>query len=135
MVECEVNKIIIDEQSHEQMVVLKEKSGERFLPIVIGISEAAAIRAKFGGAKPPRPISYDLLVSCVERLGAKVEYIVVDDYKSNVFYAKVCVLDKDGEKHLIDARPSDSIALAVRTKCLIYIEDHLLEISSQAHQN
>lgn len=135
MIECDVYKIIIDEQSHEQMVVLKEKKGERFLPIVIGIAEAAAIRAKFGGAKPPRPICYDLLSSIIATLSAKVEYVVVNDYKSNIFYARVSVVDSLGEEHLIDARPSDSIALAVRIKCPIYVEDHLLEISSQAHKN
>lgn len=135
MIECEVYKIIIDEQSHEQMVVLREKVGDRFLPIVIGIAEAAAIRAKFGGAKPPRPICYDLLSSAIDVLSAKVEYVVVNEYKGNIFYAKVCVTDSTGEKHHIDARPSDSIALAVRIKCPIYVEDHLLEISSQAHQN
>lgn len=134
MIECEVSKIIIDERSHEQMVVLKEKAGERFLPIVIGISEAAAIRAKFGGAQPPRPISYDLIWTVLKTLNANVEYIVVDDYKNNIFYAKICLMDSDGQKHLIDARPSDSIALAVREQTMIYVEDHLLEISSQAHQ-
>lgn len=135
MIECEVQKIIIDEQSHEQMLVLKEKIGERFLPIVIGIAEAAAIRAKFGGTNPPRPISYDLLCSVVDILEAKLDYILVDEYKNNVFYAKVCMRSREGEKHLIDARPSDSVALAVRSNCPIYIEDHLLEISSQAHQS
>lgn len=134
MIECEVSKIMIDERSHEQMVVLKEKDGERYLPIVIGIAEVSAIRVKFGGPQPPRPISYDLLSSIVVALKGDIDHILVDEYKNGTFFAKLIVHDSHKNEHRIDARPSDSIALAVRVNCPIYVEDHLLELSEQAQK-
>ena len=130
MVEAEVSRIIIDEKSQEQVVVLKEKDGQRFLPIVIGINEAAAIRMKFGGFTPPRPLTHDLLKSLIDGLDAKLERVVIDKLENSTFYAKIVLKTQNGLSKSVDARPSDSIALAVRAGSPIFVEEQVLEKSS-----
>ena len=78
MVELALNKIKIDESRNEQVIVLKEKNGNRLLPVVIGIAEVNAIKLKLSGIKPPRPLTHDLLVSIIESLGAKLQKILID---------------------------------------------------------
>jgi bifunctional DNase/RNase len=126
MVEMELNKIIIDEKRQEQIIVLKEKNGSRILPIVIGLLEAAAIKMKIGGVEPPRPLTHDLLKTIIESLGGKLEKVIVDKILDNTFHAKLEINTGDSQIKYIDARPSDSIALAVRTKSPIFVEDVVL---------
>jgi len=132
MIECEVFKIIIDEKSQEQVVVLKEKNGQRLLPIVIGINEAAAIRMKFSGFVAPRPLTHDLLKSVIKGLDAKLERVEVDKLENGTFYAKLCI-KTDGKLRRIDARPSDSIALAVRANAAIFVDEAVLDKSSYSN--
>lgn len=127
MVEVELSRIIIDEKSQEQVIVLKEKEGSRSLPIVIGFNEAAAIRMRFGGFNPPRPLTHDLLKGIIEALDAKLEKVVVDKLISGTFHAKLLVRKQNGEEACIDARPSDSIALAVRTGSPIFVKEEVFE--------
>lgn len=129
MVEMELNKIIIDEKRQEQVIVLKEKNGSRILPIIIGLLEAAAIKMEVSGVNPPRPLTHDLLKSLIENLGAKLEKIVVDKIVSNTFHAKLVINTGDSQVKYIDARPSDSIALAVRTDAPIFVEEEVLDKS------
>lgn len=129
MVEVELNKIIIDEKRQEQVIVLKEKNGPRILPIVIGLLEAMAIKMEVGGVNPPRPLTHDLLKDIVEKLEAKVDKIVIDKILDSTFHAKIILIVKDKEAKIVDARPSDSIALAVRTKSPIFIEEEVLNKS------
>ena len=126
MVEMELNKIVIDENRHEQLIVLKEKDGERVLPIVIGLNEIAAIKSKISGVNPPRPITHDLLYSVVNALDAEVERIVIDKLEKNIFFAKIVFKTKSGQTRTVDARPSDSIALCVRAKARIFVEEEVL---------
>lgn len=128
MVEMELNKIIINENRHEQVIVLKEKEGNRRLPIVIGLLEATAIKMEIGGINPPRPLTHDLLKTTIETLGASLQKIVIDKLENNTFHAKL-QLQTDGTIHQVDARPSDSIALAVRMKAPIFVEDEVLKQS------
>ena len=130
MVEVEVSKIIIDEKSQEQVVVLKEKQGSRLLPIVIGINEAAAIRMKFGGFTPPRPLTHDLLKSVIDNLEARLEKVIIDKLVDSTFHAKLILKTDKGLTRKVDARPSDSIALAVRAGAPIFVEEEVLEKSS-----
>lgn len=129
MVEMELNKIIIDEKRQEQIIVLKEKEGSRILPIIIGLLEAAAIKMKIGGVNPPRPLTHDLLKDLLENLGAKLEKVVVDKILNNTFHAKLIINTGNGKLKHIDARPSDSIALAVRTNSPIFVEEEVLNKS------
>ena len=129
MVEMELNKIIIDEKRRDQMIVLKEKNGERVLPIVIGLNEASAIKFKISGFDPPRPLTHDLLCSTIQILGAKLQQIVIDKLENNTFHAKLVIATDHRKPITIDARPSDSIALAVRTNAAIYVEEGVLEKS------
>lgn len=126
MVEMELNKIIIDEKRQEQIIVLKEKNGSRILPIIIGLLEATAIKMKIGGVEPPRPLTHDLLKRVIEGLGAKLEKVIVDKIIDNTYHAKLVINTGDSKVEYIDARPSDSIALAVRTKSPIFVEEEVL---------
>ncbi|MBU3912443.1 MAG: bifunctional nuclease family protein [Candidatus Omnitrophica bacterium] len=125
MVEMELNKIRIDENRGEQVIVLKEKGGDRLLPIVIGIMEVTAIKMKISGLTPPRPMTHDLLYSTIKQIGAKLDKIVVTKLEQNTFFAKL-VLQVDGRIEEIDARPSDSIALAIRADAPIFVAEEVL---------
>lgn len=125
MVEMELNKIRIDENRGEQIIVLKEKAGDRVLPIVIGIMEVTAIKMKISGITPPRPMTHDLFYTTIKKLGANLEKIVITKLENNTFFAKL-VLQVNGRVEEIDARPSDSIALALRAKSAIFVEEEVL---------
>jgi len=129
MVEMELNKIVIDEKRHDQLIVLKEKSGNRILPIVIGLAEASAIKLKISGFMPPRPLTHDLLHSTISSLEASIDKIVIDKLEENTFHAKIVLKTASGSLKHIDARPSDSIALAVRAHTPIFVEDNIIKQS------
>ncbi len=107
------------------VVVLRAEDG-RILPIYIGISEAVAIHSALKNEIPPRPMTHDLLVEVIRRLDARVERIVIDDLVDNTFYARLILRREDREIE-IDARPSDSIAVAVRLGVPIYIDESVLD--------
>jgi bifunctional DNase/RNase len=129
-VEVELSRIIINETSDQQVIVLKERNGERSFPIVIGIVEIFAIDRRLKGIKPPRPMTHDLLESVIENLGVRIEKIVVNDLRNHTFYANI-YLNSDGRTVKIDSRPSDAIALGVATKSPIYVAEHVFEKTSQ----
>jgi len=129
MIEMELNKIVIDEKRHDQLIVLKEKDGNRILPIVIGLAEASAIKLKISGFNPPRPLTHDLLHSTIQNLEANIEKIIIDKLEDNTFHAKIVLKTQDGLTKIIDARPSDSIALAVRAHTPIFVEDEIIKQS------
>lgn len=127
LIEMELVRIRIDEKRGDQVIVLKEKGGDRYLPIVIGIIEATAIKMKVSGFQPPRPLTHDLLNNLIKKMGAKLEKVVVTKLENNIFYAQLVVRKSDGEIIEIDARPSDSIALALRAEAPIFVEEEVLE--------
>jgi len=129
MVEMELNKIVIDEKRHDQLIVLKEKNGERILPIVIGLPEASAIKLKISGFNPPRPLTHDLLHTTIEYLQAKIDRIIIDKLEENTFHAKLVIKAATGEDKVIDARPSDCIALSVRARAPIFVEEEVIRQS------
>ena len=126
LVEMEVNKIRIDERRGEQVIVLKERGGNRLLPIIIGISEVTAIKMKISGIQPPRPLTHDLLRNTVTQLGAKLLRTVVNKLEFNTFFATLVLQTKEGAVEEIDARPSDSIALALRAEAPIFVAEEVL---------
>jgi len=135
MIEMELNKIVIDEKRHDQLIVLKEKRGERVLPIVIGLVEASAIKLKLSGFQPPRPLTHDLLHSTIGDLGASIEKIIIDKLEENTFHAKVVLKTASGQEKIVDARPSDSLALAVRAHAPIFVEDEIIKKSAIFNQD
>ncbi len=126
MIPVELTKIIIDEKRQDQIIVLKEKKGQRQFPIVIGILEASSIKMKVSGIEPPRPLTHDLLLNVVKGLEAQCEKLIIDKMVSNTFHAKLQLKTKDGEEKLIDARPSDGVALAVRSGMPIFVTEEVL---------
>lgn len=127
MIQVELSKIIIDEKRQDQIIVLKEKNGERQLPIVIGFLEASSIKMKLSGVEPPRPMTHDLLVAVIQGLDAKLERLIIDKMVNNTFHAKLEFKTKDGQTKFIDARPSDGVALAVRTSAPIFVEEDVIK--------
>lgn len=120
-----VDKLGIDLLTHDPVVILKDMEGKRHLPILIGPFEATAIALALEGTQVPRPLSHDLMKSVIEALKAKVNKIVIHDIQENTFFAKV-VLESSLGPLEIDARPSDSIALALRTNSPIYVTDQII---------
>ena len=127
MIEMELNKIVIDEKRHDQLIVLKEKGGSRVLPIVIGLNEASAIKLKISGFNPPRPLTHDLIYIMLKDLNASVEKILIDKLEETTFHAKIVIKTGSGDLRIIDARPSDSVALAVRFHAPIFVEDAIVK--------
>jgi len=129
-IEAELSRIIINETSEQQIIVLKERKGERSFPIVIGIVEIFAIDRRLKGIAPPRPMTHDLLGSVIENLGARIERIVINDLRNHTFYAKL-VLSLNGRIIEVDSRPSDAIALGVATKTPIFVAEHVFEKTAE----
>ena len=126
MVEMTIDSIRVSLMNYQRVVILKEKIAERYLPIWIGPAEADAIAVRLQGVNVPRPLTHDLLCSIIDTLGATVTSIVVCDLKNDTFYAKV-ILNVNGNELEIDSRPSDALALAVRTEVPIYTEEIVLD--------
>jgi len=131
MVEVELTRIIINERSEQQVIVLKEKEGARAFPIVIGIFEAYAIDRGIKEIRTPRPLTHDLIVGIIRSLNVQLARIVVSDLRKGTFYAKL-VLQRDGKTIEIDSRPSDAIAIAVLLGAPIFVEERILEAVSRA---
>src|SRR5436305_327390 len=126
MVEMTIDSVRINLATQQRVVILKATKQERYLLIWIGQPEAYAIAVELQGTSSQRPLAHDLLKNVISELGAKIVSIVVSDLIDEVYYARI-VLDVAGRHVEIDARPSDAIALAVRAKTPIYVEDSILE--------
>jgi bifunctional DNase/RNase len=121
--------VSFDMVGKQPIVLLKTVDGNRFLPIWIGHPEAAAILMKLQGASTPRPMTHDLLSDLLEQLDAKCERVSVTELRDNTFYASITV-SVNGSELEIDSRPSDAIALAVRTSAPIFAADDVIDESS-----
>ncbi len=110
----------------QTFVLLRDNRGRR-APIFIGPFETLAIQMAYENAPPERPLTHDLLKISIERLGGTVERVTIDDLWQSTFYAKITVAQKNAESIDIDARPSDAIALALRTRSPIYMAEHVIE--------
>jgi len=126
LIEVELYQVIITEGSPTQGIVLKEISGERAFPIFIGYNEAMAIDRKIKDFQVPRPLTHDLLQLVIEKLGGRLERIVLNDLREGTYYAQLVIAHNGGVIE-IDSRPSDAIALAVRMDVPIFIEEGVLK--------
>ena len=125
MVEVEVLSLAIDEKNQYPVVILQTLDGSRRLPIWIGPPEASAIAMEVAGKKFQRPLTHDLMANVLKGLGAKIRSVEICELKQNTFFARI-MIESQGQLLSVDARPSDSIALALKTKAKIYAADELL---------
>lgn len=129
MVRVRVAHLGLDRTSNTPVVVLKEEEGERTLPIWIGAPEANAIALELQGVKPERPLTHDLMRLLVAGLGGELRRVVISGLRENTYVAELLIY-RGGEVFEVDARPSDSIALALRMHAPIYTIDDLLNRSA-----
>jgi len=129
MHEMVIYGVSFDLVGKQPIVLLKTADGNRFLPIWIGHPEAAAILMKLQGASPPRPMTHDLVADMLEQLDAEVIRITVTELRENTFYASITV-QQNGSEIEIDSRPSDAIAIAVRSDAPIFAAERVIEESA-----
>lgn len=127
--QVEIKGLMLDPSSNVPIVILRDIQSQLFLPIWIGVFEANAIALRLEKVEPPRPMTHDLLRSVVEQLGGTVEKIVISDLKESTFFAVIHVRNAHDQERstAIDARPSDAIALALRTESPIYVLRSVLD--------
>ena len=131
MVEMEVKRVQISSKAYHR-VVLKEKEGEACLHIVIGPNEARAISVAHSGQRPARPLSYDLACSLLEEAEASISRVTITDLHEGIYFAEVHLENADGTTVAVDSRPSDAIALAVRTDAPIFAAKSVLDEEGSA---
>jgi bifunctional DNase/RNase len=129
MQEMLIYGVSFDLVGKQPIVLLKTAEGNKFLPIWIGHPEAAAILMKLQSQAPPRPMTHDLLSDMLEQLGAQVVRITVTELRENTFYAQITVT-QDGTEIEVDSRPSDAIAIAIRSEAPIFAADRVIEESA-----
>jgi uncharacterized protein len=125
-IEMSIKGLMVDPVTNMPIVILRDKDGQRVLPIWVGIFEANAIALQIENVATPRPMTHDLLRNVIHDLHAVVQKIVVCDLQENTFYALI-YLTISGGTVSIDARPSDAIALALRTRAPIFVEDSVID--------
>ncbi|MSQ15639.1 MAG: bifunctional nuclease family protein [Dehalococcoidia bacterium] len=126
MIEMTIESVRVSLMNYQRVVILKEKTADRYLPIWIGPAEAEAIAVQLQEVPVVRPLTHDLLRSMINQLGGVVRYIVVSDLSNDTFYAKI-LIELEGKTIEVDSRPSDALALAVRVSVPIYAEEMVLE--------
>ena len=131
LVEMTIKGLMVDPITNMPIVILKDSGGDRVLPIWVGIFEANAIALQIENIASPRPMTHDLIRNIISDLDGRVERVVVSDLKDNTFYA-VIHLDVRGSQVAIDARPSDAIALALRTSSPILVDDSVISNAETA---
>jgi hypothetical protein len=126
LVEMVVESVRVHMLSNRHVVILKDAARERYLPIWIGPWEASAIAMKLQGLSAERPLTHDLFAEALERLGVRIDRIVISELADETYHARL-YLERDGQIVELDARPSDCVALAVRTNVRILVADEVLE--------
>jgi bifunctional DNase/RNase len=126
MIEMTIKGLTVDPITNMPIVILKDKEGTRALPIWVGVFEANAIALQIENIETPRPMTHDLLRNIITDLDGSVDRVVVNDLKDNTFYA-VIHLTVRGERVAVDSRPSDAIALALRTRAPILVEESVID--------
>jgi bifunctional DNase/RNase len=124
-VRMDLSRIVISDTQEQQIIVLRERSGTRQFPIVIGLTEAYAIDRRVKNITTPRPLTHDLLAQVIRDLNGDLEKIVIHELRDHTFYAKL-VIRQDGKIHEVDSRPSDAIALGVAGDTPIYVAESVL---------
>tara|TARA_B100001765_G_scaffold173865_1_gene116661 strand:+ start:198 stop:686 length:489 start_codon:yes stop_codon:yes gene_type:complete len=130
MVEMKVEGLTLDPLTNMPIIILKDLLSDKALPIWVGYFEANAIALEIEKINTPRPMTHDLLRSMISSLHAKVKHVLINDLKDNTFFAVISVI-QNGSDMTIDSRPSDAIALALRTKSPIFVEEKVIEAAKK----
>jgi uncharacterized protein len=130
LVEVKIGALIMDPNSNSPIVVLKGVDSDTILPIWVGAFEANAIALEIEKIVPQRPMTHDLIRNLINEIGYKVLRVIITDLRENTFYALIELADENGKIVSLDARPSDAIALALRSDCAIFAEQKVLDISA-----
>ena len=125
-IEMTIKGLMVDPITNMPIIILRDKDGQRVLPIWVGVFEANAIALQMENISTPRPMTHDLLKNVIADLKADIQKIVVSDLRENTFYALIYLV-VNGEPVAIDARPSDAIALALRAQAPIFVEDRVID--------
>jgi uncharacterized protein len=128
-IEVKIRGLMMDPSSGTPIIILKDVNSETMLPIWVGAFEANAIALEIEKISPQRPMTHDLLRNIILEMGASVERVIVTDLRDNTFFAVIVMRSRGGEAIMIDARPSDAIALALRADCPIYVNEEVIRAS------
>jgi bifunctional DNase/RNase len=128
-IEVKIRGLMMDPSSGTPIIILKDVNSETMLPIWVGAYEANAIALEIEKISPQRPMTHDLLRNVILEMGANVERIVVTELRDNTFFAMIVMKDRAGDSVMIDARPSDAIALALRVDCPIFVNEEVIQAS------
>lgn len=131
-IEVKIGALIMDPNSNTPIVVLKGVDSENILPIWVGAFEANAIALEIEKIVPQRPMTHDLIRNLIVETGLEVQSVIISDLSDNTFYAKIELADSDKNIILLDSRPSDAIALALRSDCPIFVEEEVFKISGSS---
>lgn len=128
-IEVKIRGLMMDPSSGTPIIILKDVNSETMLPIWVGAYEANAIALEIEKISPQRPMTHDLLRNVILEMGANVERVVVTELRDNTFFAMILMKDRVGDSVMIDARPSDAIALALRVDCPIFVNEEVIQAS------
>ncbi|MGH9899723.1 MAG: bifunctional nuclease family protein [Pyrinomonadaceae bacterium] len=128
-IEVRIRGLMVDPNSSSPVVILKDINSEMILPIWVGAYEANAIALEIEKIAPQRPMTHDLLRNLIIEVGMKVERVIVTELKDNTFFAIIEMVNQNGQKVLLDSRPSDAIALALRADCPIFVSEEVIHTS------
>lgn len=131
-IEVKIRALMMDPNSGTPIIILKDVSSDTILPIWVGTYEANAIALEIEKIAPPRPMTHDLLRNLITEVGATVERVVVTELRDNTFFAVIELRAKDGGQMFLDARPSDAIALALRSDCPIFVNTEVIRAASRS---
>ena len=129
IVSVRVERVTLDTENNRFVVILKDDLHRRWLPIVVGPSEAQAIALQLENIQPPRPMTHDLLKNILESMHAGILRVIVNDLKDNTYFAEIDI-KRNGDQSKIDARPSDAIAIALRTSAPIFVNEEVMQKAS-----
>jgi bifunctional DNase/RNase len=128
-IEVKIRGLMMDPSSGTPIIILKDVSSDTMLPIWVGAYEANAIALEIEKIAPQRPMTHDLLRNLIVQMGATVERVVVTELRDNTFYAIIEMRNGEGDVLMLDARPSDAIALALRADCPIFVNEEVIRAS------
>ncbi|HKG78721.1 MAG TPA: bifunctional nuclease family protein [Pyrinomonadaceae bacterium] len=128
-IEVKIRALMMDPNSGTPIIILKDVQSDTMLPIWVGAYEANAIALEIEKIAPPRPMTHDLLRNLIVQLGVQVDRVVVTSLRDNTFFAVIEMHNSEGDRMILDSRPSDAIALALRADCPIYVDMEVIKAS------